>query len=102
MDPDYKSLYNSISYTANRQGFRLLSRYDIAKDKISVWLFYKRLSELKSIIKNEPELLKIFTTASIGTSVEFVKNWAINFSYILESTQRDRGIILEEINENAT
>lgn len=99
MNPDYKSLYNSISYTSNRQGFRLSSRYDIVKDKTSVWVFYKHLSELKSIIKKEPELLKTFTTASLGTSVSLIKNWTANFSYIMELTQRDKGIELEEVNE---
>ncbi len=99
MDPDYKSLYNSISYASNRQGFRLSSRYDIVKDKASMWLFYKRLREIESIIKKEPELLKTFTTASLGTSISLINNWTINLSYILESTQRDKGMELEEVNE---
>ncbi|MFQ6042418.1 MAG: hypothetical protein ACE5PV_16300, partial [Candidatus Poribacteria bacterium] len=89
MNPKYESFYNALSYTPNRHGFRISSNYEIFKDKLSTWVFYKRLRELESIIKSEPELLKTLSTVSFGTSITPIKNWFIRASYILQLTRRD-------------
>jgi len=89
MNPKYESFYNALSYTSNRHGFRISSNYEIVKDKLSIWVFYKRLRELESIIKSEPELLKTLSTISFGTSITPIKKLLIRASYILQLTRRD-------------
>jgi hypothetical protein len=89
MNPKYESFYNALSYTSNRHGFRISSNYEIVKDKLSTWAFYKRLQELESIIKSEPELLKTLSTVSFGTSITPIKKFLIRASYILQLTRRD-------------
>ncbi|MBM3234886.1 hypothetical protein FJZ31_01175 [Candidatus Poribacteria bacterium] len=89
MKPKYEALYNALSYTANRHGFRISYGYDIIKDKLSTGVFYKRLTELESIIKSEPELKKRFSTVSLGTSITPIKHFSIRASYILQSSRRD-------------
>ncbi|MBC8230940.1 hypothetical protein H8E77_15420 [bacterium] len=89
MNPKYKALYSALSYTSNRHGFRISYGYDIIKDKLSAGVFYKRLTELESIIKSEPELKKQFSTVSLGTSITPIKHFSIRASYILQSSRRD-------------
>ena len=88
MNPKYESFYNALSYTSNRYGFRISSNYEIVKDKLSTWVFYKRFRELESIIKSEPELLKTLSTISFGTSITPIKKLLIRASYILQLTRR--------------
>jgi len=89
MNPKYESFYNALSYTSNRHGFRISSNYEIVKDKLSIWVFYKQLRELESIIKSEPELLKTLSTLSLGTSITPIKKLLIRASYILQLSRRD-------------
>jgi len=89
MNPKYESFYNALSYTANRHGFRISSNYEIVKDKLSTWVFYKRLRELESIIKSEPDLFKTLSMVSLGTSITPIKNFSIRASYILQLTRRE-------------
>jgi len=89
MNPKYESFYNALSYTSNRHGLRISSNYEIVKDKLSIWVFYKRLRELESILKSEPELKKTFSTVSFGTSITPIKNLSIRANYILQLTRRD-------------
>ena len=89
MNPKYNSFYNALSYISNRHGFRISSNYEIIKDKLSTGVFYKRLREVESIIKSEPELKKTFSTVSLGTSITPIKHLSIRASYILQSTQRE-------------
>jgi predicted porin len=89
MNPKYESFYNALSYTANRHGLRISSNYEIVKDKLSTWVFYKQLRELESIIKSEPELLKTLSTVSLGTSITPIKIFSIRASYIIQLTRRD-------------
>jgi len=97
MNPKYGSFYNALSYTSNRHGFRISSNYDIVKDKSSIWVFYKRLRELESLIKSEPELVKTFSTVSFGTSIAPIEDLLIRASYILKLTRRDKGVDLGEV-----
>ena len=89
VNPKYSSFYSALSYTSNTHGFRISSNYEMIKDRLSTWVFYKRLRELESIIKSEPELLKILSTVSFGTSIILIKNSLIRASYILQLTRRD-------------
>ena len=89
MNPKYKSLYSALSYISNRHGFRISSNYEIVKDKFSIWMFHKRLRELESIIKSEPEFLTTLSTVSLGTSITPIKKLLIRANYILQLTRRD-------------
>ncbi|MBM3212887.1 hypothetical protein FJZ33_11750 [Candidatus Poribacteria bacterium] len=88
ISPGYKSVYNALSYSANSQGIRVSSNYDIIEDKISVWIFYKWLKELESTVRDAPELLKTNSIISLGTSISLLKGLLIRPGYILQSTQR--------------
>jgi hypothetical protein len=88
IDPKYKSVYNALSYSENNQGIRVSSSYDIIKDKLSIWIFYKWLKELESTARNAPELLKTNSIISMGTSISPMKGFLISPVYILQSTQR--------------
>jgi hypothetical protein len=76
MSPGYKSLYNALSYTSNRQGFRISSNYEIYKNKLSVWIFYKRLHELEFFTRGK------FSTTSLGVVFFPLRNVFIRSSYI--------------------
>ena len=99
MNPKYESFYNALSYTANRHGFHISSNYEIVKDKLSTWVFYKRLRELEPIIKSEPELLKTLSTVSFGTSITPIKKFLIRASYILQLTRRNGQATWGNIND---
>jgi len=88
MDPKYKSAYSALSYISNRHGFRISSNYEMVKDKLSIWIFYKWLQELESTIKSEPDLKKTFSTVSFGTSITPIKDFSVHVNYILQSAQR--------------
>jgi len=87
INPKYESFYKALSYASNRHGFRLSSNYEIVKDKLSIWMFYKRIQELESIIK--PERLLTLSTISCGTSITPIKKILIRANYILQLSRRD-------------
>ena len=95
--PKYKSIYNALSYSSNSQGFRISSNYDIVKNKLSAWIFYKQLKELESSVENAPELLKTDSIISIGTSINLIKGLLLNIGYIFESSQREEKVDIEKL-----
>ena len=91
ISPEYKSIYNALSYSSNNHGFRISSSYDIIRDNLSVWVFYKWLRELESTVKDVPDLLRSSSTASFGITARIFRDLRIQTSYILKSSQRDGG-----------
>ena len=97
VSPEYRSVYNALSYTSNRHGVRISSSYDIVKDKLSVWLFYKRLRELESTVGSDPGLLETLSTTSFGTSIKPAEDLLVHASYIIKSSRRDESANLDEV-----
>lgn len=97
IDPEYSSLYRALSYESNRHGFRISSRCEFIKGKSTIWLFYKRLRELESLIKKEPDLLNTTSILSFGISAKLIDGLMLSTSYILESSHRDKGAYLDEL-----
>jgi hypothetical protein len=89
MSPEYKSLYNAVSYNSNREGFRVSSNYEISKGKFSLWGFYKRLRELEPAVKEEGDLRESFSTLSFGASANPSKDLSIRSSCMLKIDRRD-------------
>lgn len=98
LSPEYKSLYSALSYSSNSHGVRVSSSYDVVKDRLSVWVFWKWLKELGSAAKNAPDLLETTSTISLGASVNPLKNLLVNTNYILRSSQRDGSDSVDEVN----
>jgi len=86
MSPQYKSLYNALSYASNREGFRISSNYEIYKNKLSIWVFYKGLREIESPITSikikQSNSLGTFSMLSIGMLIFPMKDVSIRSSYI--------------------
>ena len=99
ISPEYKSVYNALSYSANSQGLRVSTSYDIIRDRLSLWVFYKWLKELESTIRNAPELLKTNSILSIGTSISLMKGLLVRPCYILESSQRKENMDVEKLDK---
>lgn len=99
ISPEYKSVYNALSYSSNNQGIRVSSSYDIIKDKLSAWIFYKWFKELESTVKNAPELLKTNSIISVGTSIVPLKGLLIHTGYVLESSQRKGSYDVEKLDK---
>lgn len=99
ISPEYKSIYNALSYSANNQGFRVSSNYDIIQDKLSAWIFYKWLKEIESTARNAPELLKTDSIISVGATISPIKGLLIRPGYILESTGRKESENIEKLDK---
>lgn len=90
ISPQYRSLYDALSYSANREGFRISSDCEVLRGKCSLWGFYKRLGELESTAwPKDTGVLKRFTTSALGVSWNPSKSLTLRAHAMLRSEARD-------------
>lgn len=72
LSPAFRSQYRALSYDPNRQGFRLTARWENEDERLSGWLFYKRLRSIDpepadgSVDLEPADERQTFTTLSLG------------------------------------
>jgi len=94
MSPEYRSLYSAVSYIPNRQGFRISANWEFAKDRLSVWAFYKRMRQIESRSEGLLEFLLedvrlTFSTLSFGIIVTPPKDMLIRAVVLLHRDRAD-------------